>query len=456
MALRARFRRARLAALGLVVAGCPSCTSEESKSGAGDAGADVSAPDADAGQLPEAAPKDAGEDVYGSDWDDGTVLSDPAVWTPVPDNRDCGLFVANVVPDPFPKREWKTCGPGCLVGDAPLKLTQQNFVQSAGVTASERSGEIFFRLRYGVYGRGTLLVTTRLSDGATIAAAQLRNGGSVCGVYGGAVDSAFLYPINGNPLTRAGMVRGTEPGAPVEWFKWLDFPAVQGSVFTWETGWGMTAGSSIVVNTSASDSKFQTIVKGASEFGVYGRGDLLLWPGGESGGPAVRSYTTKSGEQTLWKTAAGYIQSVAASDDQIAWILVDGPDYPSKYHFNKAELYSSPRATDASGVKASGPVSLAPAEAALADLRVGGGYAAATGCYGGDATKAGCPVFVVQLATGKLWQIPPRPNSGYWGVLAVSATEILVTESDWPQKDNNIHRLVRFRTDSLDALQSAW
>ncbi len=452
MALRARFRRARLAALGLVVAGCPSCTSEESKSGAGDAGADVSAPDADAGQLPEAAPKDAGEDVYGSGWDDGTVLSDPGVWTPVPDNRDCGLFVANVVPDPFPQREWKTCGPGCLVGDAPLPLPRENTVIHGGVTGSERAGEIYFRFEYRVLDRGRLLITTRLGDGTTTAAMQIRHT-PFCGTYGAAADAAFVYPIyHTGGTARGGIVKGTQPGSPVEWGNWLAFPGSQGSVFAWETGWGMTAGSSIVVNTSASDSKFQTIVKGASEFGVYGRGDLLLWPGGESGGPAVRSYTTKSGEQTLWKTAAGYIQSVAASDDQIAWILVDGPDYLSKYHFNKAELYSSPRATDASGVKASGPVSLAPAEAALADLRVGGGYAASLGCP----LQGGCLVFVVELATGKVWRIPTRPNSTYWGVLAVSATEILVTESDWPQKDNNIHRLVRFRTDSLDALQSAW
>jgi hypothetical protein len=173
----------------------------------------------------------------------------------------------------------------------------------------------------------------------------------------------------------------------------------------------------------------------------------------------VKSFTSAGGLKYLWTTPQGFVASVALSDTKLVWIVVDGPEYTSKYRFVTSRLHWSPLATDPSGVTPTDGPSLAPAMGALYDLRTGGDFAASKGCYETAPNEGTCPIFVVQLSTGKLWKIPPRPGSAYMDVIAVSESTILVGESNSPgipSEGQHIRRFVRFSTSDLDALQSAW
>ena len=416
---------------------------------------DVDNPDA---AIPEAG--DAAEDVYGSDWDAGNMLSDPAIWTPVPDNGGCGLYVAKVVPDPFPKRQWSSCGTGCEVSDAQIAMsgfggnTGDHGVYWGGTTASERDGRLYLR---ATFERPGMILTrvSRLDDGATIAAVEERN--VKCAVVGTANDMALVIPILGlNHRDRGGSISGTEPGASVAWSHWLAWSGFGGGAFAWDDGWGEGMNGALYVNTSPDQTAFQ-IVHSGNDLEVYGRGKLVVWYASDGGKQnAIESYTVSGGIKTLVKLKQGVVWSVALSDTTMAWIVVDGMDW-AKYRFTSAALYWSPVATDPSGLKIHGPVPI-PASAdtsGYTELRVGGDYAASHGC-----PQDTCPITVAQLSTGKVWQIPPRQASAYWGVMAVSQDTLLAGETNQPHLSamdgQYVRRFVRFSTAELDALEKGW
>ncbi len=458
--------------------GCSGCspgssTVKAQKDAGGHQPADASVDDGAPSTVPEAG--DAAEDVYGSGWDAGSILSDPSVWTPVPDNNGCGLYVANVVPDPFPKRQWTSCGTGCEVSDAPMSGLGDNNVLWGGVTASERGGHIYLQTspdgRFGTNQPIHLILTRRLEDGATIAAVEERNYRG-CLSEGWGNDAAFVFPVvNAGPLggdpqalhivwDRGGTIHGTQPGAAVTWGHWLPESGLLGTTFAWNDGWGVGMNGALYVNTSPDETAFQ-IVHSGNDLELYGRGKLVVWYASDGGKQnAIESYTVAGGVKTLVKLSQGVVWSVALSDDKMVWIVVDGMDW-ANYRFNTAKLYWSPVAADAADVKVSGPVTIPiGADAgALTELRVGGDYAASHGCWQTGPTNGECRIFVVQLSTGKVWGIPPRPGSGYWDVMAVSQDTILAAETNSPQKGMDhqyVRRFVRFGTADLDALQKGW
>lgn len=467
-------RRAALLALSAVLAGCSGCSpGSPAARAAKDAGshlpADASVDDGAQAVLPEAG--DAAEDVYGSSWDAGNMLSDPSIWTPVPDNNGCGLYVAKVVPDPFPKRQWTTCGTGCEVSDAPMAGMGANAVLWGGVTASERGGHIYLQTSPdGMFGTDKpihLLLTRRLDDGATIAAVEERNYRE-CLSEGWGNDAAFVFPVvNAGPQgvhpqalytvwDRGGTIQGTEPGAPVTWGHWLAESGLLGTTFAWDDGWGIGKNGALYVNTSPDQTAFQ-IVHSGNDLEVYGRGKLVVWYASDGGKQnAIESYTVSGGIKTLVKLSQGVVWSVALSGDKMVWIVVDGMNW-AKYRFTSADLYWSPVATDASGLQVHGPIPLPSSSdtSGYTELRVGGDYAASHGC-----PLDTCPIAVAQLSTGKVWQIPPRPARCYWGVMAVSEDTILAGETNCPNQDpldsQYVRRFVRFSTAELDTLQKGW
>lgn len=407
----------------------------------------------------DSGPVDSGEDAYGSDYDDGTFLTDKSIWSAVPGDNGCGLFQAKVVPNPFPKTVWEPCGPGCLVAPATWSSPLKDDVIVSAATAGERGGELFLRVQHDVPTKWMLRTSTisRLDSGEVLAAAQIRN--SSCGNMGWANDASLVFIFAGGTkqelALRGGVLAGTDPGTAVTWGKWLPGVGIPGSTFAWDEGWGVGAGSSIRVSTSAGDAKLAVIDPATNEFEITGRGKLVVWQTGK----AVKSYTSAGGLKYLWTAPQGYVASVSLSDTKLVWVVVDGPDYPSKYRFETARLYWSPLATDPSGIAATEGPLLSPATGALYELRTGGDYAASQGCYETAPNQGVCPIFVVQLSTGKVWKIPPRPGSVYMEVMAVSQSTILVSESDWPGtpgEGQHIRRFVRFATADLDALQSAW
>ena len=460
-------QRAGALVLSAAVAGCSGCSAgspatHRPRDAGGDAPKGASSDEgALDGPVPEAG--DAAEDVYGSNWDAGNMLSDPSIWTPVPDNGGCGLYVAKVVPDPFPKRQWSSCGTGCEVSDAPIAGLGDNNVLWGGVTASERSGRIYLQTSPdGVFGTDKpihLLLTRRLDDGATIAAVQERNYQG-CLSDGWGNDAAFVFPIVREEPTkdfvdRGGMIQGTEPGAPVTWGHWLSESGFLGTTFAWDDGWGLGLNGALYVNTSPDQTAFQ-IVHSGNDLEVYGRGKLVVWYASDGGKQnAIESYTVSGGLETLVKLKQGVVWSVALSDTTMAWIVVDGMDW-AKYRFTSANLYWSPVATDASALVIHGPIPLPSSSdtSAYTELRVGGDYAASHGC-----PQDTCPIAVAKLSTGKVWQIPPRPGSGYWGVMAVSRNTLLAAETNSPQigmDHQYVRRFVRFSTAELDALEKGW
>ncbi len=206
------WRCALSVAIAAALAGCSGCSSKSDPvAGVRDAGpdaiADASAEDA-ASEVTPGDAADAAEDVYGSDWDAGNMLSDPSIWTPVPDNGGCGLYVAKVVPDPFQKRVWKSCGTGCEVSDVPLTGFGDNYAWYwGGVTASQRGTAIVMRATYHLQKGKSNTVASRIDDGTSIAAVEERN--IKCSVVGTANDMALVFPMLGlGHRMRGGTMRG--------------------------------------------------------------------------------------------------------------------------------------------------------------------------------------------------------------------------------------------------------
>lgn len=442
----------------LVVAGCARCSSpENSPAATADAATDEA--QVDASPDVDASIGDAAEDVYGIDYDDGTFLTDKTIWSPVPSDNGCGLFQAKVVPNPFPLTVWEACGPGCLVAPATWPGLPKDDVIVSGATAGERAGEIFLRVQHDVPTKWMLRtsVISRLDSGEVLAGAQVRN--SSCGNMGWANDASLVFIFRGGTkqefALRGGVLAGTTVGTPVTWGKWLPGVGIAGSTFAWDEGWGVGSGSTIFASTSPADTKLQVLDSKTNEFEITGRDKLVVWGTGK----AVKCYTSAGGPKYLWTAAQGYVHSVSLSDTKLVWVVVDGPEYTSKYRFETARLYWSPIATDPSALLVTEGPLLSPAIGALYNLRTGGDYAASQGCYETAPNEGVCPIFVVQLSTGKVWKIPPRPGRAYQEVMAVSQSTILVSESDWPgtpSEGQHIRRFVRFSTADLDALETAW
>lgn len=443
----------------LVIAGCSRCSSPESSPAApADAANEETQVDASPDVL-DASVEDAAEDVYGSEYDDGTFLTDKSIWSPVPNDNGCGLFQAKVVPNPFPATVWEPCGPGCLVAPATWATPLKDDVIVSGATAGEREGEIFLRVQHDVASKWNLRTSTisRLDSGEVLAAAQVRN--SSCGNMGWANDASLVFIFRGGTkqefALRGGVLEGTSAGAAVTWGRWLPHGGIPGSTFSWDEGWGVGSGSRILASTSPTDTKLRVIDPKTNEFEVAGRGKLVVWETGK----AIKSYTSAGGLKYLWAAAQGYVNSVSSSDTKLVWIVVDGPDYLTKYRFETARLYWSPLSTDPSRLTVTEGPLLSPATGAFYNTRTGGDFAASKGCYDTAPNEGVCPIFVVQLSTGKVWKIPPRPGSAYQEVMAVSQSTILVSESDWPgtpSEGQHIRRFVRFATSDLTALETAW
>lgn len=276
---------------------------------------------------------------------------------------------------------------------------------------------------------------------------------------GWANDASLVFIFRGGTkqqfALRGGVLTGTEAGTPVAWGNWLPGVGTPGSTFAWDEGWGVGSGSTILATASPTDTKLQVLDSKTNEFEITGRGKLVVWQTGK----AVKSYTSAGGLKYLWTAAQGCVASVSLSDTKLVWIVVEGPEYPSKYTFVTARLYWSPVATDPSGLTVTEGPLLSPATGAFYNTRTGGDFAASQGCYETVPNEGVCPIFVVQLSTGKVWKIPPRPGRAYQEVMAVSQSTILVSESDWPgtpSEGQHIRRFVRFSTADLDALETAW
>lgn len=466
MAVLDKLTASVLGAAGTAVLAAATCSSCESDSGvqASDAGQDAEASVVDTGK-PDTAVDASDAGCAPLPAFDGTVLTDPKIWRCVPDDRGCASYLARAELDPFPKLIWKPCGPGCEETDASMPIAKPTVVEWPGSSAVEKDGDIAVRLR--VFGDedgfGPVHWVFRLSDSKTVFAA--RNQMS-CASLAWTNDGALGYPMVDDAIDFARVVRAVDasPAGKLEVSPWVSMPGpLPTGFFAWEDGWGMTFSDATVrVVTSPDATSFTTIDTASTVYELASKNHLLAWPGNDgTGRRQVKAWGLQNGLQVLWTTAQGldgsasdYVNSVALSDKYVVWVVVDGPGYK----FTKARMLWSPFATTPAEVQVTeGPE--IPATGSLQELRTGGDFAAAHGCYPLGAESAACPIFVVRFSTEQVWAIPPRAGSAYMNVMAVSDEYVLVAESNWPPKglDNQmIRRLLRFRTDQLDALEGAW
>ncbi len=401
-------------------------------------------------------PKDAGEDVYGSDWDAG-LLTDPAIWSPVPDNGGCGLYVAKVVPDPFPKRAWTSCGTGCEVSNAEmpgLGENGKNSVPEAQATASERNGEISVRLRHDAHGGGRVVVTSRLSDGVTVAAAESRN--FSCFGFGWVNDMAFAFPFSneGGGLSRAGIVTGLEPGASVVWGNWLATAGNSTSAFGIDGGWGFIERRHPPQRVASGH--------GVSGHCRVGRSLRGLWP--RVGHRLARSLTHPrldgcDGSQHTrhrhhWLDVVCFPERPAHDLDRGRRI-----GYGGRVSLREREFVLVP-AREASGrgrpVSAHSP----PGHHVVSGGESGGWRLLCQPGLHGIGRRRHVPRSRRPALHRQGLADPQRPGGAYRGPLAVSQDYILMGETNSPQinpaDSQNIRRLLRFRTSDLDALAKGW
>lgn len=445
-------------AAALTAAMCSSCESEP-LGPAADGGQDaLDAPDS-------ASTADADSATCAPLPDTGTVLTDPAVWKCVPDDRGCGTYVANAMPDPFPKFTWKGCGGGCEVADAVLPVSVSNSTSWTSSGATTVGNQIVTRLHIYAEQGVSLFLASRLADSATIYAVQDRHCIAGTPTNDGALGLPIFKPSGEWSVERVRAVRApsADPAAKLEWSSWIPTPALPTSFFAWEDGWGATFQDGTVRAVTSADATSFTVLDTASTvYEVASRNHLVAWPGDDgTGRRQVKAWGLQNGLQVLWTTAQGldaaaseYVNSVALSDQRLVWIVVNGPGYK----FTQARVLWSPFATLPSEVQVTEGPSI-PAIGSLHELRTGGDYAAAHGCYETGPETGECSVFVVRFSTKQIWKIPPRPGGTYLNVMAVSDEYVLVGETNNPvvgDDSKTIRRLVRFQTSQLDALEAAW
>jgi len=386
---------------------------------------------------------------------DGAWINDPGVWTAVPGGEPCGIAVADVTKPGAPTpRTWSSCGDGCLVASA-LTLPSDN--EGAGRTTSAAAtvgSEIFVRMETGNPTPYRLVVITRLSDGTPIAAVKQTLSFSSCGIMASqhaAFAFPFILPSTSNVLV--GLASHTD-GA-VTWSPVQTLPALNVQVMSNDLGWAIQLDDGSVralmpptgAMTRILDQGFVPTAQGGAVL------DRMVWSSAYLGvdPEVIVGYTPAAGVQQLVSQETDD-HIVALSDTAVVWIGTTGP-YRHDGLYETAQLFWAlwPEPAGPLSINA-GPV--LPATTDLGSLKTWGDFAATIGCRQALDT---CELQVVKLSTGKLWRIPRRPGAVFLDVMAVSPTELLLDEMDYPGGyPQLVPRLVRLDLTRLDALEHAW
>jgi len=383
---------------------------------------------------------------------DGAWLNDPAVWTAVPGGEPCGIAVADVTKPGAPAaRTWSSCGDGCLVASA-LTLPSDN--EGAGRNASAAAtvgSEVFVRMETGNPTPYTLVVITRLSDGVPVAAVKQTASFSSCGIMASqhaALAFPFLLPSPSSVLVGL----ASHGDGAVTWSPVQSLPALNVQVMSNDLGWAIQLDDGSVralmpptgAMTRLLDQGFVPTAQGGAVL------DRMVWSSAYLGvdPEVIVGYTPAAGvQQLVAQETDDHI--VALSDTTVVWIGTTG------LHRHDG-LYETAQLFWALWPEPAGPLSinagpLLPATNGLSSLKTWGDFAATIGCPSALDT---CELLVVKLSTGKLWRIPRRPGAVFLDVMAVSPTELLLDEIDYPGGYVQIiKRLVRLDLTRLDALE---
>ncbi len=387
--------------------------------------------------------------------DDGTWLNDPAVWTAVPGGEPCGIAVADLTkPGAPPPRIWSSCSDGCLVASA-LTLPSDNEGAGRNLSAAATVGsDVFVRIETGNPTPYRLAVITRLSDGMPIAAVKQTLSFSSCGIMA-SQHAAFAFPFLLPSVSGVLVGLASHTDGAVTWSPVQHLPALNVQVMSNDLGWAIQLDDGSVralmpptgATTRILDQGFVPTAQGGAVL------DRMVWSSAYLGvdPEVIVGYTPAAGAQQLVAQETDD-HIVALSDTTVVWIGTTGT------HRHDG-LYETAQLFWALWPEPAGPLSinagpLLPATTDLASLKTWGDFAATIGCQQALDT---CELQVVKLSTGKLWRIPRRPGAVFLDVMAVSPTELLLDEMDYPGGFAQlVPRLVRLDLTRLDALEHAW
>lgn len=423
----------------LLAVGAPGC----GDSGGGSASAVDAALDA----PPSDAPFDAGD---GGDFVDAgpdaasfaALVDDPSRWKPIANPGACNLHEGNVVPDPFPKREWSACGPGCLVTTASLPFAPSVGTYAATSAADYVSGGVYMTSSFGnPLARITRL--ERLPEGTTIAATMARQapGTGVLARLGGAAPFMFLM-LGGDDQFRFGRAP-KQAGQPIAWQPdWRSDANGGPQRFVFDDGIGVgTPGGPLLMED---DTGAVVQLPGGADR-IVGRGKQLVWAAGYT--PAIHGYTKAKGHVELVPLPGRGAIGVALSDERIVWmsgVRVNDQYTDRRWHW-------SPRVEDPADVVVHDGPTIDGSGPLLEDIKTGGDWAAATRCLvPNDLSK--CQVIAWNMATNQTVAISGRPGAFFWNVLAVSPTELYLGEIVIRPITHLVDNIVRLETSALSAL----
>ncbi len=291
-----------------------------------------------------------------------------------------------------------------------------------------------------------------------LAAVQQRGALDRCVVLSWAASSPFLVPFAGSSPGFGLFFGSFESGSGLRWpAKWMSWQGIQTSIFNNDLLWGLTLVDGTVRIADAWQATTLTVVDQgpAPSSSSFGRKNIALWTmlDKATGWNSIRIFLQGAPPKTLWSSASTNAQTVAASDKSIVWIGTQGAHvFEGKYE--RAGIFWSPFVTRPEDLMITEGPSL-PVQGGLQELQTTGDYAAAPGCASGDTQS--CGIFVVQLSTKKIWRVPNRSGTLFLDVLAVSDTELLLTEIDWPRPPpQQIRRLVRLSLADLDSIDGGW
>jgi hypothetical protein len=327
------------------------------------------------------------------------------------------------------------------------------FANLGASTALPVGDDVLVRLNLDFEGSRTARVF-RLSDGKQVYATNIAGD---CIFYSAPDNAPLVFSVylhNPNGLV---VGRGREDGSSVAWTGALPDPGVFGSTFEWSVGSGFTLVDGTVRVLASTDAKDLTTIdqRPVPSYHSAGYGDLVLWsvPTGVNN-DSLRGFSTGNAVSTFVTADAG-ISSVAISKSHVVWAVVRGPRQGDGT-YTSAQIYYSPVVSKPEDIVATpGPTLAITAD--LLQLVSAGDFAATMGCNS-VATPA-CSLIVVKLSTGSIWNIHFRPGSVFNKVLAMSNTDVLLSEADASNPlavTRNIQRLVRLSLSHLDELASAW
>lgn len=416
------------------------------------------------GSLPGSG--NAGGGIPGAGGDPGfhssiPWLDDASAWEPVDAGADCLVYAAK--PDRLPelKRAWSSCGPGCEMASALVPIAAKQMAIKNATAARIENGIAYVRVfadwSDGVTATRGVSYTSRLSDGAIIAAVNFRDTDS-CNPYAVFRDAPGVFSAYAKGRLRAGRA-DLVPGATIHWAPSLaELPQVAGAGFATHDAWGVSGTDETLRAQSWSTGTLRFIDTNTDTYFIAARDDIVVWPEYASPHARLKAWWPASNKvAVLLADPALDLTKTAISSNRLVWLAETGPDVHDGA-YQSARLYWSalpPGATSVSPVK--GPA--IPADNGLTEIETGGDYAATFGAATASDGGVDERIFVIQLSTSKLWALHEPPGRKVLRVLAVSDQQILLGAVDWPGPPyflQQIQYILRVDPAKLDELEAAW